>query len=101
MSVIKINPTCTMYKLLSALFLLMALNVTSQTSNNCDSSKWAKEGTYEIIQLSKVKELLTTDVLCLIESNRRVSEYNEIQLSPYTKIKIYPKTLIEKKSSDK
>lgn len=87
-------------------FLLFFFLITSEASATeyikitCDSTQWAQPGTYEIIvitgategsPLNRGQEILTSDQLCLIESSRHQTQIIELQLSPYTKAKIFPK----------
>lgn len=80
-------------------------NDTVINQNSCAPEMQAKEGTFEFIPLSIgvsdckeefVHEVFTTDVLCLIEANRKENEYVTIQLSSYTKVRIYPSSIIVK-----
>ncbi len=65
----------------------------------CDSTNWAKEGTYDIIPLTKMHEVFTTEILCLIESNRKEFESVDLHISPLTIIRIYPKKKIQNTSN--
>ena len=73
---------------------------TTISSGECDSTKWAKEGTYEILEvegsterseLTKPTTLLTPETLCTIESSRKEQEFVNLQISPYTIIRIFPR----------
>lgn len=90
-----------MKKALLGLALLGVITLRSQTSTVCDSTAWAKEGTYEIIPLTKVIEVFTTDVLCVIEANRKEFESFDLQISPMTIIRIHPRKKLLNNSSDK
>lgn len=90
-----------MKKLFVFLALLPVFTLKSQTSPVCDSTTWAKEGTYEIIPLSKVKEVFTTDLLCVIEANRKELESFDLQISPITIIRIHPRKKVLNNSSTK
>jgi len=73
----------------------------SQSTNICDSTSMAKEGTYEIIRLSKEEEVFTKDILCLIEKSRHQFEIVNLQISSYTTIRIYPKQKTQNNKSSK
>lgn len=66
-------------------------------SVNCDSTLWAKEGTYEIIRIegsseaTMAKESLSEETLCTIEKSRKENEVVDLQISPFTIVRIYPK----------
>lgn len=104
-----------MKKTLLLLACASVLNIASAQSNtqptealdqnSCSPEMQAKEGTFEFIPISIgvsdckeefIHEVFTTDILCLIESNRKEDEYVTIQLSPYTKVRIYPSSIIIK-----
>lgn len=63
----------------------------------CDSTLWAKEGTYEIIRIEGSSEAATQKVslpeetLCTIEKSRKENEIVDLQISPFTIVRIYPK----------
>lgn len=67
--------------------------------SQCDSTMWAKEGTYELIKiqtsteadLSATSIFLTQEQLCLIEASRKNNHFVYLDLDLYTRVKIYPK----------
>ena len=82
------------------IFLFSALDIFSQQNlSQCDSLKWAKEGTYEIISHTKEKEVFTTNILCIIETNRKDFEFVELQVRSMTTIRIFPRERIKKNTS--
>jgi hypothetical protein len=81
------------------IILLASMSLRSQVA--CDSSNWAKEGTYEIVSLTKDKEVFTTDLLCQIETSRKDYEIFELQISPITIVRIYPRKKAINKASPK
>lgn len=83
-----------MKKVVFSLALLTAFTLKSQTTSVCDSTNWAKEGTYDVIPLSKVIEVFTTETLCVIETNRKDFETVELLISPLTMIRIHPRRII-------
>ncbi|MFZ5552626.1 MAG: hypothetical protein ACOZCO_05895 [Bacteroidota bacterium] len=85
------------------LVLLLFLAVQNSTAQTCDSTQWAQPGTYEIQLIPGSTEAspptladqpLTSDQLCMIEWNRHLSNFVFLPLSPYTRVKIYPRSLI-------
>lgn len=76
-------------------------------SAQCDSTNWAKEGTYQLIKISGSVEMkgeypktpLTNDQLCLIESLREENEFTFYQLDAYTRIRIFPRVMPEKNNT--
>jgi hypothetical protein len=82
---------------LLAVALFISNVILSQTAV-CDSTNWAKPGTYEVLtipgstesaQTSKLP--LTNDMLCLIESMRDQNNIVSYQFNYCTLIKIFPK----------
>lgn len=72
--------------------------ITAQTSSVCDSTSWAKSGTYEIViipnsvesaSISKVS--IPNSVLCEIETMRKDNKVVEYALNNCTLIRIYPR----------
>jgi len=64
----------------------------------CDSTQWAKDGSYELVKVKSNSEAntisrtpLTSDQLCLIESSRSDYYFAYIDLDANTRIKIYPR----------
>lgn len=76
---------------LAAFLVFFSFSSSAQTTP-CDSTTWAKEGTYELIKLDKIEEVFLTDFLCWVESQRDELNVVEITLSPYTMIRIFPKS---------
>ena len=65
---------------------------------SCDSTTWAKPGTYEIIHIEGSTEsvrlpveTLANDVLCTIEQSRKLNDTVDLQINPFILIRIYPK----------
>jgi hypothetical protein len=83
-------------------------NVIFSQSTVCDSTHWAKPGTYEIVTIqgsteatSISKVTIPNTTLCEIESMRKQNQIVEYKLNYCTLIRIYPntnpsKTVIEK-----
>jgi hypothetical protein len=74
------------------------LSLSSILSAQCDSTKWASEGTYVLIKTNANSEAnsitrtpLTSDQLCLIESSRNDFYFAFITLDANTRVKIYPR----------
>lgn len=83
--------------LLFVLFLTQDV-LLAQTSSVCDSTNWAKPGTYEVISIPGSTEGLSTfnfsiptATLCEIEKMRKEDKIVEYKLNYCTMIKIYPK----------
>lgn len=85
------------------LFSSFVLSVQISNAQTCDSTQWAQPGTYEIQLIPGSTEAnpttlayqpLTSDQLCMIEWNRHLSNFVFLPLSPYTRVKIYPRSLI-------
>lgn len=79
------------------LFLIQDV-LLAQTSSFCDSTNWAKPGTYEIViipnsvessSISKVS--IPNSVLCEIETMRKDNKVVEYALNNCTLIRIYPR----------
>ena len=93
-------------KMVERLFMIFVMNLvygklSSQVS--CDSTNWAKPGTYEIINIpgsyenSTLPKLnINSEFLCLIESKRESTKIVNYQYSPTVLIKIYPKNIKSK-----
>jgi hypothetical protein len=79
--------------LLTAFIAFLSFNSFAQTPP-CDSTGWAREGTYEFIRLEKVEEVFFNDILCWIETQRHEVKVVEITLSPYTIVRIFPRSEI-------
>lgn len=88
-----------MKKILTISLILIGFNCIAQTDSTiCDSTKWAKEGTYEVIIIpesvegtNRPSEIITGEILCTIEGSRHPINIIEIQISPYTIVRVYPK----------
>ena len=81
----------------------LAIHFSGISQNDCDSTacnNYAAMGTFEIIADNQVKEsqqtnsqfMYSCEMLCAIESARRINETNTIVWENYT-ILIYPKEL--------
>lgn len=85
-------------KALGIFLLLFGFKLGAQTPvlNYCDSTNWAKEGTYVLIKtrpsevVSISKDFISTDGLCYIESKRMVNDTVIVFIESY-KVIIYPK----------
>lgn len=70
----------------------------------CDSTQWAKEGTFQVIKINGTVEVanefpktpLTNNQLCIIESLRDEHQFVFYQLDSYTRIRIFPRQMPEK-----
>ena len=83
--------------LLFFIIFLTQGSLSAQTSY-CDSSQWAKKGTYEIVTIPGTVEagsvpnfLIPNTTLCEIEKMRKKTETVEYKLNYCTLIRIYPK----------
>ncbi|MCD6018053.1 MAG: hypothetical protein K0S53_1174 [Bacteroidetes bacterium] len=81
------------------LFFVLVLSKVSISQNTCDSTLWAKPGTYEIVTIpgtvegsSTAKFSIPDNALCEIEKMRKENKIVEYQLNYCTMIRIYPKT---------
>jgi len=80
------------------LISLSILNINLYAQQVCDSTNWAKSGTYEIIHIEGSTEeiippieILSNETLCMIEQNRQLNDIIDLQISPFTIIRIFPK----------
>lgn len=78
-------------------FFCFAVQSKAQ-SGNCDSTKWAKEGTYKIIIVPGTTEgnvlpvtTLPCEVLCQIEGMRKNDRTVDFNYNNCTVIRIYPR----------
>lgn len=84
--------------------LFLFFSLFTFVSAQCDSTQWAKEGTYQLIKIKGSVEItneypktpLTNDQLCLIESLRDEHEFVFYQLDAYTRIRIFPRVMPDK-----
>lgn len=91
-----------MKKLLFTVFVLLCINLNAQ----CDSTKVAKPGTYEIKAIPAAVEMIQSNVqinltledLCTIESKRDNVNYVEWIWQNKFVIRISPRNLIKNKS---
>ncbi|MFN3918362.1 MAG: hypothetical protein ACK4K0_11585 [Flavobacteriales bacterium] len=73
------------------------LNYSFSFASSCDSTTWAKSGTYEVriiensVESTDVKpRKLSTEELCMIEENRDVNDVVILRLDSFTEVKIFP-----------
>lgn len=81
------------------LFLMQDI-LLAQTPSVCDSTNWAKPGTYEVINVPGSYETsilpklnINSELLCLIERKRENFKVVNYQYSPDILIRIYPKNI--------
>lgn len=92
------------------LFLIVVLLILSgglafgQSNSDCDSTKWAKEGTYLVrivegsVESTDVRHReLTSDEKCFIEKNRHLTNDVVFRFDLYTEVIIYSKNKISEK----
>ncbi len=84
----------------SFLFLFFIENSNAQ----CDSTKWAKDGTYEVyiipgsVESSDVQpRVLSGEEKCMVETNRHLTNVVIMQLDLFTEVKIYSLSQITEK----
>lgn len=87
--------------LVKKIFLLIAISISGTMFSQsvvCDSSNWAKVGTYEIVTIPGSSEAeqssavsLPSAVLCEIEQMRKDNKTVEYVLNQSILIRIYPK----------
>lgn len=83
------------YIIFSSTLFCFAFQAKSQ-SNNCDSTKWAKEGTYKVIVVPGSTEcnvlsstVLPAEVLCQIEGMRKDDQTIDFKYNSSTVIRVF------------
>ncbi|MFN4233948.1 MAG: hypothetical protein ACK4IK_04010 [Bacteroidia bacterium] len=92
------------YFLVFALLIISGTLVFGQSNSDCDSTKWAKEGTYLVkivegtVESTDVRPReLTSDEKCFIEQNRHLTNDVIFRFDLYTEVIIYSKNKISEK----
>jgi hypothetical protein len=81
--------------ILSWAFFLSATQIHAQTQRIVISEEQCLEGTYEIISKGKTQEVFTTDILKEIEKRRDDAKEVLYDVSEYTTIRIFPRSIIK------
>lgn len=95
----------TLYNMKKAFFLIaFALSMPNVSDAQCDSTRWAREGTYEVyivpgtVESSDVQpRILSGEERCLVESSRNLTTTVILRLDPYTEVRIYSLSQITEK----
>jgi hypothetical protein len=83
-------------------FLFVSVAFFSVAQQNSPVVKKASPGTFQLIQTSKVEAALTTEeydqILLLVEQQRDNANFVNIDYSPYLRIKIVPRNILNSSS---
>ena len=83
-------------------FLFVSVAFFSVAQQNSTIPQKAAPGTFQLIQTSKVETALTTEeydqILLLVEQQRDIANYVNVDYSPYLRIKIVPRNILNSSS---
>lgn len=93
-----------MKNLMVVLLILSGGLAFGQSNSTCDSTMWAKEGTYLVslvegsVESTDVRpRVLTNDEKCFVEQNRHLTNDVVFRFDLYTEVTIYSKNKISEK----